>query len=117
RMDAGEIDTLLILGGNPVYNAPTDLRFSEKLTKVATSVHLAHYLDETGLRCSLHVPRAHFLEAWGDTRGWDGTVAPVQPMILPLFNGLSFIDLLAAMLGLEQDAYTLVRETLLGLAQ
>ena len=116
RMDGGEIETLLILGGNPAYDAPADLGFGALLGKVATSVHLSLYDDETSALCTFHVPRAHFLEAWGDTRGWDGTVAPIQPLILPLFNGLSSIELLALLLNLPAtDGRSLVRETISGL--
>ena len=113
RMADGELDALLILGGNPVYDAPADLDFATALANVRESVHLSLYDDETSARCTYHVPRAHFLEAWGDTRGWDGTVAPVQPIILPLYNGLSSIEVLANLLGLPAtDGLTLVRDTL-----
>ena len=115
RIAADEIDTLIIIGGNPVYDAPADLEFGELLKSKTsiTSVHLSLYLDETGIECTYHVPRAHFLESWGDTRGWKGTIAPVQPLIMPLYNGLSAIELLAALLGLPVDGRALVRETLL----
>ena len=35
-MQAGSVDTLLILGGNPVYDAPADVDFAGGLTKVPT---------------------------------------------------------------------------------
>ena len=113
KLNANGVDALLVLGGNPVYDAPADLDFPRALRKAKTSVHLSQYDDETSALCAYHVPQAHFLEAWGDTRGWDGTVAPIQPLILPLFNGLSAVDALGLVLGLEQDGYALVSETLL----
>ena len=70
---AGEVEVLLILGGNPVYTAPADLDFAEQLTKVPLRVHLGLYEDETAARCHWHIPEAHYLESWGDARAFDGT--------------------------------------------
>ncbi len=113
----GQVEGLIILGGNPVYDAPADVDFVSLLGNIATSVHLSPYIDETSRLCSVHVPRAHFLECWGDTRGWDGTYAPQQPLILPLFDGVSPIEMLAKVLGLETtDGYALVVETFNSLA-
>jgi molybdopterin-containing oxidoreductase family iron-sulfur binding subunit len=102
EMSAGKVDTLLILGGNPVYNAPGDLKFAEALKKVATSIHLSRYRDETSLQSTWHVPEAHFLEAWGDARSYDGTYSIVQPLIDPLWGGRSAIEVLAGFLGEEK---------------
>ncbi len=87
EMRGGRVETLLILGGNPVYNAPADLDFAAALGKVVTSIHLSLYRDETSQRCTWHLPRAHYLEAWGDTRSYDGTYGPAQPLIRPLYDG------------------------------
>ena len=73
-IQAGQVDTLLMLGVNPVYNAPADLRFGENLLKVRTRIHLSLYEDETAELCHWHVPEAHFLEAWGDARERCGTI-------------------------------------------
>ena len=94
-MAAGEVETLIILGGNPVYDAPADLDFAAALERVATSVHLSLYDNETSQRCRWHLPRAHFLESWGDALAWDGTYYSVQPLIEPLYGGKSAGELLA----------------------
>ena len=73
-MNAGKVDLLVILGGNPVYTAPADLGFAEALSKVQLRVHLSLYDDETSALCHWQIPEAHFLEAWSDARGYDGTV-------------------------------------------
>ena len=113
---AGEVDALVILGGNPAYDAPADLGFAALLEGVPLSVHLSHYDDETSRLSTVHVPRAHFLEHWGDTRGWDGTIAPIQPLILPIYGGLSPIEMLALLGGNDEpDGNLLVRETMAGL--
>jgi molybdopterin-containing oxidoreductase family iron-sulfur binding subunit len=75
---AAEIDSaqsLVILGGNPAYDAPADLKFAELLRREGlTSVHLASHRCETSELCSWHAPLAHELEAWGDQQSLDGSV-------------------------------------------
>jgi molybdopterin-containing oxidoreductase family iron-sulfur binding subunit len=109
-MAAGKVETLIILGGNPVYDAPADLDFAAALAKVTkTSVHLHEYVNETSQQVKWHVPRAHFLESWGDTRTWDGTITIAQPLIAPLYGGLSSIELLSLLLGEERTGEELVK--------
>ena len=111
-MQAGRVQNLFILGGNPVYNAPADLRFGELLSGVPTSVRLGFYEDETSAACAWHVPQAHYLESWGDTRSADGTICAVQPMILPLWDGVNELEILNRLAGNEQPiGPQLVRET------
>ncbi len=110
-MDRGEVDTLFVLGGNPVYNAPADLRFAERMGKVKNAVHLGLYRDETGSAASWHLPKAHFLESWGDGRAWDGTLSIQQPLIAPLYEGKSEIELLAFLLDRPaQDGHDILQE-------
>ncbi|MFN7964816.1 MAG: TAT-variant-translocated molybdopterin oxidoreductase [Acidobacteriota bacterium] len=111
-MNAGSVDTLLILGSNPVYNAPVDIDFGAALAKVKNSFHLGLYRDETALACGWHAPMAHTFETWSDARAWDGTVSVIQPLIEPLFGGKTASELLAAALGTTlPKSYNLVRET------
>jgi molybdopterin-containing oxidoreductase family iron-sulfur binding subunit len=98
-IQAGQVDTLLMLGVNPVYNAPADLHFKESLLKVRTRIHLSLYEDETAELCHWHVPEAHFLEAWGDARAYDGTLSIIQPLIAPLYDGKSAYEILAVLGG------------------
>jgi len=116
RLEAGEIDTLVILGGNPVYTAPAVLDLGRRLAAVPTSIHLSLYRDETSRLCRWHLPAAHFLESWGDGRAWDGTLTTVQPLIRPLYEGRSAIELVAMLLGAEPaKGYDEVRTTFRGL--
>ncbi|MBZ0254160.1 MAG: molybdopterin oxidoreductase, partial [Candidatus Methylomirabilis sp.] len=111
-MKAGSVSALFILGGNPVYDAPADLGFGEALAKVAETAHLSAYNDETSRACKWHANRAHYLEAWGDARAYDGVYSVVQPLIDPLFGGRSAIETIAAVLGAApQKGYDIVRET------
>lgn len=106
----GAVSTLVILGGNPVYDAPADLKLD--LKKVKNVIHLGQTVDETGEQAHWHVPEAHFLEAWGDCRSSDGTASVVQPLIEPLFGGKSAIELVGLLAtGEDKPGYDLVRET------
>lgn len=93
-MEAGSVKMLLILGGNPVYNAPADVNFTAALSKVPFSAHNGLYPDETSRLTNWHVPESHFLETWGDARGYDGTVTILQPLTEPLYFSHSHIELL-----------------------
>ncbi|MFN0123801.1 MAG: TAT-variant-translocated molybdopterin oxidoreductase [Blastocatellia bacterium] len=111
-MDAGQVNTLLILGGNPVYSAPADLGFGDKLKKVAARIHLGQEIDETGAACNWHINAAHYLETWGDGRAVDGTASIQQPLIEPLYDGKSALEVLAHISGYPQKKpYDIVRAT------
>jgi MoCo/4Fe-4S cofactor protein with predicted Tat translocation signal len=108
----GKIGTLVILGGDPAYNAPADLDFPTHLEKAGVTIHLGEYYDETATRCTWHVNRAHYLETWGDGRAWDGTYSIGQPLIEPLFDGRSAIELLAVLIGEDPaEGQAIVRRT------
>lgn len=110
-MNGGEVQTLLILGGNPVYDAPADIDFAAALAKVPFSCHLSLYRDETSRLCSWQVPLNHSLESWSDLVAEDGTASIVQPLIEPLYDGWTAHRLLAHLLD-ESDRtdYDLVRD-------
>jgi molybdopterin-containing oxidoreductase family iron-sulfur binding subunit len=111
-MEAGLVSCLLILGGNPVYNAPADIDFAKALENVGLSAHLSLYDDETSAACHWQLPEAHSLEAWSDGRAFDGTAAIQQPLIAPLYGGKSSHELLATLLKSDTvTGYELVRET------
>jgi molybdopterin-containing oxidoreductase family iron-sulfur binding subunit len=111
-INAGAVKALVILGGNPVYDAPADLDFAGALGKAGTTVHLSMYNDETSQKCAWHVPQAHFLEAWGDSRTWDGTQTIAQPLIEPLWGGISSAELVSLLLGEEKTSMELVQAAL-----
>ncbi len=72
-MNAGKVDTLVIIGGNPAYNAPVDLDFVSAVDKVKLRIQFSNYKNETTDYMHWHVPEAHYLEAWSDARSYDGT--------------------------------------------
>jgi molybdopterin-containing oxidoreductase family iron-sulfur binding subunit len=111
-MDAGRVDTLLMLDTNPVYTAPPALDFARALRRVPLSAHLGLYRDETAREAGWHLPLAHCYEAWSDARSHDGTASIVQPLIAPLYGGRSSHALLAMALGEgSRDGHALVRAT------
>src|SRR6266576_2172262 len=97
----GKVDLLLILGGNPVYDAPAELEFASALKSdaIALKVYLGTHSNETAELCQWHVPEAHYLESWSDARAYDGTVSIVQPLIEPLYGGKSAHEIIAILSG------------------
>jgi MoCo/4Fe-4S cofactor protein with predicted Tat translocation signal len=98
-MRSNGVETLLILGGNPVYDAPADLNFLDALKKVPFRAHVGLYSNETAAWCHWHVPEAHYLESWSDARAYDGTVSLVQPLIAPIYGGQTPHDILNVLNG------------------
>jgi molybdopterin-containing oxidoreductase family iron-sulfur binding subunit len=98
-MAAGRVQTLFILGPNPVYSAPADLEFAQNLLKVNFRAYLGLYEDETGELCHWHIPAAHELESWSDARAYDGTAGMIQPLIAPLYDGKTAHEIVSALQG------------------
>src|SRR5581483_6228081 len=117
-MNNHAVDMLIIIGGNPAYNAPADLGFQAALDNLGSGngnkepfrVHLSLYNDETSAYCDWHIPEAHYLESWSDARSYDGTTSIVQPLIAPLYRGKSAHELLAGFSNTpEMTGYDIVR--------
>jgi MoCo/4Fe-4S cofactor protein with predicted Tat translocation signal len=109
---AGKVDLLVIMGGNPVYDAPADLGFADALknSHIALRVHHGLYQNETAELCHWHMNEAHSLEAWGDARACDGTVSIVQPLIAPLYAGKSAYEMVSTLSGVsDATGYDIVR--------
>src|SRR2546421_1683434 len=122
RMGKGEIKQLFIFGGDPVYNAPravaqdqekkAPLDWVDLQKKVPEVVRLGYHEDATSTISQWHVPLAHYLESWGDALTSDGAYLAIQPMILPLFGGLSEIEFMNALLGRPKvEGPELIQET------
>lgn len=109
-MNSGNVDMLVVLGGNPVFTAPADLGFFGAMNRVGLRIHLGLYHDETAEQCHWHIPQTHALEMWGDARAYDGTATIIQPLIAPLYAGKSEYDLLAVLSGASnKTTYDIVR--------
>jgi molybdopterin-containing oxidoreductase family iron-sulfur binding subunit len=131
ELDAGTVEVLLILGGNPAYTAPADLKFADRIKDMAArhseavkkatgkvpeekavSLHLGLYADETAAACDWHLPAAHYLESWGDARAFDGTASIIQPLIAPLYpDAVTPFEVLSALADeTNRTAHQVVRE-------
>ena len=103
--NASATDTLVILGGNPAYNFNSS-------SKPKTTVRLGYYDDETAVKSDWNFPAAHYLESWGDATTTDGVAVPIQPLIQPLFGGLTELEFLARVAGeTETNPYEIIRAT------
>ena len=135
-IEAGKVETLVILGGNPAYTAPADLgidqapeeakakgpdgltKFARLLKQVPVSIRLGTHFDETSAVCTWHIPETHFLETWSDAKAFDGTVSVVQPLIAPLYSGKSAHEILTVMLGyFDRSPLRVVKEYWKGLSK
>jgi len=124
ELAAKPASTLVILGGNPAYDAPADIKFAAVAKAAAKVVRLGYHgpaFDETSALAQsaggTFVAASHYLESWSDGRTVDGTYVPVQPMIEPLFPSFTDLDVLAAFAGIASEPYALVRETFATLAK
>lgn len=111
--DAAGFETVVVLGVNAAYGAPAALDITKVLEQIkGKTVRLGFFEDEMFPYSQWHLPLAHYLESWGDARTSDGTLVPVQPLIQPLFDGLTEIEALARIVGADKTSpYDIVRET------
>lgn len=109
---AGDVASMLILGDNPVYTAPGDVKLAEAISSLEHSMYLGEYDDETSALCDWSAPLAHPLESWGDVVNDMGHYGVCQPQILPLLGGKTVPEVLALMLGEDAvDGQSMVRQT------
>jgi molybdopterin-containing oxidoreductase family iron-sulfur binding subunit len=108
-MQAGQVQTLIVLEANPIYSAPAGLGLAGLFAQVEFTARLGLYADETSAACEWHVPAAHFLESWGDARASDGTASLIQPLIAPLYGGLPANEFVALLAGRPASGHDIVR--------
>ncbi len=110
ELAAGQVETLVVLGGNPAFTAPADMGFQGLMRKARYNVRLGLEEDETSAGAEWHLPEAHFLESWGDGRALDGTASIQQPLIEPLYGGRTVAEVVAVISGYkDRRAYDIVR--------
>jgi len=107
---AGKVDTLVVTAWNPLYAAPGDVDLRAAFGKAKHTLVLALRDDETARAATWKLAASHPLESWGDLRARDGSVSIVQPLVAPLKESLSELDLLAAFVDDARGAYRIVRE-------
>ena len=110
EMHGGAVELLIVLGGNPRYDAPIDFDFAAAFEKVKLRVHHSVFFNDTSRHSHWHVPALHFLESWSDTRAFDGSVSIVQPLIEPMYAGTSAHEILEALTRQSpRTSYEIVR--------
>jgi MoCo/4Fe-4S cofactor protein with predicted Tat translocation signal len=110
EMNGGQVSTLVILGGNPVYTAPADLHFGSAMAKVANTIHLGSEEDETAMAAKWHAPEAHYLETWNDARTPDGIASIQQPMIDSMYGGRTVAEMVALIIDYkDKKAHDIVK--------
>jgi MoCo/4Fe-4S cofactor protein with predicted Tat translocation signal len=110
EMNGGKVDLLLVVGGNPVYDAPADLKFGDAMGKVQLRVQHSVLQNETSDFVHWHINATHYLEQWGDVRTIDGTATLIQPLIAPLYDGKSEYEFFEAITGSSATTgYEIVR--------
>lgn len=116
-LNGGRVSTLVVLGGNPVYDAPADLEFGKAMARASERIHLGLHEDATGQASRWHLPAAHYLESWGLAQGWDGSLLAVQPLIEPLYAGHTATELLSVLVdAVPRSAHQVARDTFFALA-
>ena len=108
---AGDVRQLVVLGGNPAYDAPADLDLAGLIRRVPLSLHLGYHRDETAAACRWHVPQCHALEAFGDLHAFDGTLGLRQPATARLAPSLSTEEMLGLVGGKGADGRELLAAT------
>ncbi|MCO6510743.1 MAG: TAT-variant-translocated molybdopterin oxidoreductase [Aridibacter famidurans] len=112
-IDEKRVKVLVMLGGNPAYNTPSDLKFTqERLENVPFRVHVGEHFDETGALCHWHVSATHYLETWQDVRAYNGTVTIAQPLIAPLYESKSVSEVVQLCFreNFEKNSMQIVQE-------
>ncbi len=110
-LNNGHVETLLIIGQNPVYTAPASLNFLNAMRKARLVVRVGQFFDETSRWSHWHVPETHYLETWSDTRAFDGTTTIQQPLIEPLYYGKSGHEVLSILIGKpDENGHEIVKE-------
>ena len=111
-INSGSVKTLIMLGGNPVFDAPSDLKWSKLLNKVDTTIHLSYSYNETSAESDYHIAQSHYLESWSDGRTPEGHIVPVQPLIEPLFDTFDEVAILSSLVyDTPKESYAIVKDT------
>ena len=111
KLAGRELNTVILLNANPAYNHALNLD-SRRLLQTKQVIHFSAYQDESAKSVQWHLPASHYLEHWGDMRDWNGVASIIQPLIQPLYDTRSDIELLQLLLtGTEITGYELTRAT------
>jgi len=103
-IEAGAVDTLIVIDCDPSYTAPPVFDDAAMLDRIPHRLHAGQHADETATRSQWHLPLSHSLEGWTDGRAVDGTYSIIQPVISPLYATRSLHQLLDMLAGQQDPA-------------
>ncbi|MDB5134852.1 MAG: 4Fe-4S dicluster protein [Mucilaginibacter sp.] len=86
EMDKGEVDAVLFLNANPVYDYHSSSAVKDALKKVRLRLSFSDHNDETASLCNVIAPNHYYLESWGDDQVLEGYYTVVQPTINPVYD-------------------------------
>ena len=110
-MHSGAATAVFVLDSNPLYSTAPDLGFAEAYARVPLRLHAGLHADETAETSHWHLPLAHLLESWSDTRAADGSTIIAQPLVRPFLDVRSRHEVLALVSGSDSEGRALVRQT------
>lgn len=85
EMSSGKVDALITYNTNPVYTAPSNIKFADAYGKVGLRISFADRADETASLANYICPDHHYLESWNDYNPKKAIYSLGQPTIRPLF--------------------------------
>src|SRR6266849_11191160 len=100
----GQIDVLVVAGGNPVYSMPPSWGFRDVAGRVGFVAWLGEVPDESAEMAHLMMPVHHALESWRDTRPRAGVYGLGQPVMQPVFSSRPLHDILIESVHLAAGA-------------
>jgi MoCo/4Fe-4S cofactor protein with predicted Tat translocation signal len=109
EVKAGQVNTVIFYGANPVYDHPRGAELGEALAKVSTSVSFADRADETASKCKLIAPAPHYLESWGDAEPRKGYYSLTQPTISLIFDARQAQSSLLTWAGADADYHKFLK--------
>ncbi|MFQ6610575.1 MAG: TAT-variant-translocated molybdopterin oxidoreductase, partial [Fidelibacterota bacterium] len=111
RIKSGEVNTLVMIGGNPVFTSD-NADFLKNVSRIEHTIHFSEQFNETSNIAEWALPISNYLESWGDAVSFDGTLSVIQPMISPLFDSRSPVEIFSVLSSGElKSGYDLVRST------
>jgi len=102
ELNQGLVGALIFAGVNPALSDP---ELVTGLERVGLTVSTADRLDETAVRCAVHAPEGHAMEAWLDHAPQAGIETMGQPTVAPLFDTRPRLASWLAWAGETEDSF------------
>jgi molybdopterin-containing oxidoreductase family iron-sulfur binding subunit len=104
ELSEGKVGTLIIAGGNPVYERALPVE------KAGFVICFAQRADETTAKAQVICAESNEFESWSDAEPVAGIIGIRQPVIMPRGQTRVLIETLTAWQGAPKPAYDIVHE-------